>query len=109
MPNTQFKIKQKLEYIPCYLCGNDTYEIVLTSHSINTSIHHIFEPLNTLKEIRRILKLSLHNLRYGKYRFISKLSRFKMLMKMLNFILAMFGPCDIIVIHSRKKTSNYTN
>jgi len=50
------------------------------------------------------LRLSLLNLKDGKYRFLSKLSRFKVLIKMFNFILATFGSCDIIVIHARKKT-----
>ncbi len=51
------------------------------------------------------LRLSLLNLKDGKYRFLSRLSSFKGAIKMLNFILAKFGSCDIIVIHSRKKTS----
>jgi hypothetical protein len=50
------------------------------------------------------LRLSLLNLKEGKYRFLSKLSRFKTSIKMINFVLAMFGSCDIIVIHARKKT-----
>ncbi len=52
------------------------------------------------------LRLSLLNLKDGKYRFLSRLSSFKGAIKMLNFILAKFGSCDIIVIHSRKKTSD---
>lgn len=52
------------------------------------------------------LKLSLLNLKYGRYKFLSKLSRLKMPIKMFNFVLAMFGSCDIIVIHARKKTSD---
>lgn len=51
------------------------------------------------------LRLSLLNLKDGKYSFISRLSRFKGAIKMVNFILAKFGSCDIIVIHASKKTS----
>ncbi len=51
------------------------------------------------------LRLSLLNLKNGKYSFLSRLSRFKGAIKMVNFILAKFGSCDIIVIHARKKTS----
>ncbi|MHC4183674.1 MAG: class I SAM-dependent methyltransferase [Planctomycetota bacterium] len=43
MPNTQFTVKQELEYIPCYLCGKDTHETIITSHSRNTSISHSSE------------------------------------------------------------------
>lgn len=50
------------------------------------------------------LRLSLLNLKDGKYSFLSGLSRFKGAIKMVNFILAMFGSCDIIVIHAQKKT-----
>ncbi len=49
------------------------------------------------------LKLSLLNLKDGKYRLLSKLSRLKTLIKMFNFILAMFGSCDIIVVHAQNK------
>ncbi len=49
------------------------------------------------------LKLSLLNLRGGKYGFLSGLSHLKALIKMFNFVLAMFGSCDIIVIHAGKK------
>jgi SAM-dependent methyltransferase len=51
------------------------------------------------------LRLSLLNLKDEKYRFFSKLSRFKGTIRMVNFILAMFKSCDIIVIHAQKKTS----
>jgi SAM-dependent methyltransferase len=51
------------------------------------------------------LSRSLRNLKDGKYRFLSKLARLKVLIKMVNFILAMFGYCDSIVVHARKKTS----
>ncbi|GAX60284.1 SAM-dependent methyltransferases [Candidatus Scalindua japonica] len=51
------------------------------------------------------LRLSLLNLKDGKYRVLSRLSRFKGAIKALNFILAMFGSCDIIVIHARKKAT----
>ena len=50
------------------------------------------------------LKQSLLNLKDGKYRLLSRLSRFKVLIRMFNFILAMFGSCEIIVIHAQKKT-----
>jgi hypothetical protein len=50
------------------------------------------------------LSRSLLNLKDGKYRFLSKLARFKILIKMFNFILAMFGPCDSIVIHAQKRS-----
>ncbi len=51
------------------------------------------------------LKQSLLNLKDGKYRLLSRLSRFKVLIRMFNFIIAMLGYCEIIVIHARKKTS----
>lgn len=51
------------------------------------------------------LKQSLLNLKDGKYRLLSRLSRFKVLIRMFNFILAMLGYCEIIVIHVQKKTS----
>ena len=51
------------------------------------------------------LKQSLLNLKDGKYRLLSKLSRFKVLIRMFNFILAMLGSCEIIVIYAQKKTS----
>jgi 2-polyprenyl-3-methyl-5-hydroxy-6-metoxy-1,4-benzoquinol methylase len=50
------------------------------------------------------LKLSLLNLKDGKYRLLSKLSHLKVLIKMFNFILAMFRSCDIIVIHAQKRS-----
>lgn len=49
------------------------------------------------------LSRSLRNLRDGKYRLLSKLSRFKALIKTFNYILAMFGYCDSIVVHALKK------
>ena len=49
---------------------------------------------------------SLRNLKDGKYRLLSKLSRFKVLIKTFNFILAMFGYCDSIVVHALKKKSD---
>jgi SAM-dependent methyltransferase len=49
------------------------------------------------------LSRSLHNLKDGKYRLFAKLSRFKVLIKTFNFILAMFGYCDSIVVHALKK------
>ena len=51
------------------------------------------------------LSRSLRNLKGGKYRLLSKLSRFKVLIKMFNFILAMFGYCDSMVVHALKKKS----
>jgi SAM-dependent methyltransferase len=51
------------------------------------------------------LRHSLHNLNDGKYRLLSNLSRFKMLIKMFNFVLAMLGAGEIIVIHAQKKMS----
>jgi len=51
------------------------------------------------------LSRSLRNLKDGKYRLLSKLSRFKVLIRMFNFILAMLGSCEIIVIYAQKKTS----
>jgi SAM-dependent methyltransferase len=51
------------------------------------------------------LRRSLQNLNEGKYRLLSKLSRFKMLIKMFNFVLAMLGSGEIIVIHAQKKMS----
>ena len=50
------------------------------------------------------LKQSLLNLKDGKYRLLSRLSRFKVLIRMFNFISAMLGSCEIIVIHAQKKT-----
>ena len=52
------------------------------------------------------LSRSLRNLKDGKYRLLSKLSRFKVLIKTFNFILAMFGYCDSIVVHALKKKSD---
>jgi SAM-dependent methyltransferase len=51
------------------------------------------------------LSRSLRNLKDGKYRLLSKLARFKVLIKMFNFILAMFGSCDSIVIHAQKRSN----
>jgi hypothetical protein len=51
------------------------------------------------------LKLSSPDLTYGKYRFLSKLSYFQVLINMVNVIPAMLGPCDVIVIHVREETS----
>jgi len=52
------------------------------------------------------LSRSLRNLKDGKYRLLSKLSRFKILIKTFNFILATFGYCDSIVVHALKKKSD---
>lgn len=53
-----------------------------------------------------LLSRSLRNLKGGKYRLLSKLLRFKVLIKTFNFILAMFGYCDSIVVHAFKKKSD---
>ena len=52
------------------------------------------------------LKRSLLNLKDGKYRLLSRFSRFRVLIKIFNFVLAMFGACDIIIVHAEKKKSN---
>ncbi len=49
------------------------------------------------------LRRSLQNLNEGKYKLLSELSRFKMLIKMFNFVLTMLRSGEIIVIHAQKK------
>ena len=37
MQNSQSMLEQKLEHISCYLCGKDTYETIITSHSTTST------------------------------------------------------------------------
>jgi predicted SAM-dependent methyltransferase len=80
--------------------------IAFTSESITKMLKSAGFDVKKIFYDRRgaTLRLSLLNLKEGKYRFLSKLSRFKTSIKMINFVLAMFGSCDIIVFHARKKT-----
>ncbi len=80
--------------------------IAFTPESITKMLKCAGFDVNKIYYDRRsaTLKLSLLNLKDGKYSFFSKLSRFKSLIKMFNFVLSVFGSCDIIVIHARKKT-----
>ncbi len=65
MPNTQFKAKQELEYIPCYLCGKDTHETIITSHSGNTSTSHPFETADKNRnDVFRLVKCKNCGLQY---------------------------------------------
>jgi SAM-dependent methyltransferase len=65
MPNTQFKAKQELEYIPCYLCGKNTHETIITSHSGNTSTSHPFETADKNRnDVFRLVKCKNCGLQY---------------------------------------------
>jgi SAM-dependent methyltransferase len=89
------------------------YQLELPIHLIAFTPDSITKMLDTAEfKIKKIyydrrnatLKRSLLNLQNGKYRLLSKLSHFKVLIKMFNFILAMSGSCDIIVIHAQKRS-----
>jgi SAM-dependent methyltransferase len=65
MSNTQFKVKKELEYIPCYLCGKDTHETILTSHSGNTPISHPAETAGSNRnDVFRLVKCNNCGLQY---------------------------------------------
>jgi len=79
--------------------------IAFTPNSISKMLDTAGFKINRLYYDRRNspLSRSLLNLRGGRYHLISKFSRFKVLIKMFNYVLAMFGYCDSMVIHARKK------
>ena len=65
MPNTEFKAKQELEYIPCYLCGKETHETIIASHSGNTSTSHPFETADKNRnDVFRLVKCKNCGLQY---------------------------------------------